>query len=255
MEVVTMKKFLVLAVALLVSSAAWAANKTTPYVARAIFAGEASFSFTLKYVDTTKTGTPTMIEWTSADAFNMGSTTTWVRADQYAEVTANITKANANVYMYTDNKTDISESLEPNYWKYNGTTPDPTSATYGGLVRTAGQGTANGGAYRGYIPVYFSYTNALNSNITFNGTQRFGEDNVNIYDRPLADKSNAGFVLADNTIASLNGPTFGVDATTGAYPGSGLTNNTAYMYFFGGFKQVIGGDEYNTTIYVQEVLE
>ena len=252
-----MKKFMSLAVALVaavvVSSSAFAANKTTPYQARAIFAGSASFSFTLKNV--ADNSAATLIEWTSADAFNMTEATNWVLADQYAEVTANITKANANVYMYTDNKTDISSSLEPNYWKYDGTTPDPTSATYGGLVRTAGQGTANGGAYRGYIPVYFSYTNALNSSITFDGTQRFGENNVNIFDRPLADKSNAGFALADNTIASLNGPTFGVDAQTGAYPGSDLTNNTAYMYFFGGFKQIIGGDEYNTTIYVQEVLE
>jgi len=249
-----MKKFMSLAVALVaavvVSSSAFAANKTTPYVARAIFAGAASFSFTLKNVADNQAAD--LIEWTSADAFNMNEGAVWVKADQYAEVVANITKANANVYMFTDNKTDSGiANLKPSYWKYNGDDPDPTSESYGGLVRTAGQGTPEGGVYRGYVPVYFTYSNAINSSITFDGTQRFGTD---VADRPLADKSNYGFTEADNTIASLNGPTFGVDANTGAYPGD-VTNGTAYMYFFGGFQQIIGGDAYSTKIYVKEVLE
>lgn len=253
-----MKKFMSLAVALLATavlgSSAFAANKTTPYVAKAIFAGSASFTFTLKNVSGDAAATE--IEWTSTAAFNMGEEIAWVKADQYAEVMANITKANANVYMYTDNKTDSGISnLQPNYWKYNADdTPDPTSESYGGLVRTAGQGAAVGGAYRGYVPVYFTYSKNKNADITFDGTQRFDKTNW-IFDRPLADKSNYGYTEADNTIASLNGPTFGVDAETGAYSADGLTNNTAYMYFFGGFKQIIGGDTYQTKIYVKEVLE
>ena len=248
-----MKKFMSLAVALVaavvVSSSAFAANQTTPYVARAIFAGSASFSFTLKNVANDQAAS--LIEWTSTDAFNMEEGAVWVRADQYAEVMANITKANANVYMYTDNKTDSGiTNLKPNYWS----DADGDHATYGGLVRTAGQGTPEGGQYRGYVPVYFTYSKAKNSEISFNGTARFDDTNW-VFDRPLADISNEGYVEADNTIASLNGPTFGVDATTGAYSAPGLTNNTAYMYFFGGFQQIIGGDSYQTKIYVKEVLE
>lgn len=249
-----MKKFMSLAVALVaavvVSSSAFAANKTTPYVARAIFAGEASFSFTLKNIS--GTGTPTMIEWTSQSAFNMGEDVAWVKADQYAEVMANITKANANVYMYTNNKVDSGiTNLQPSTWKDQ---QQVSHDSYGGLVRTAGQGATVGGEYRGYVPVYFTYSKNQNADITFDGTQRWDKTNW-IFDRPLADISNDGYVEADNTIASLNGPTFGVDAETGPYSADGLTNNTAYMYFFGGFKQIIGGDTYQTKIYVKEVLE
>ena len=238
-----------LVAAVVVSSSAFAANQTTPYVARAIFAGNASFSFTLKNVADDQSAQ--LIEWTSADAFNMNEGAVWVRADQYAEVMADITKANANVYMYTDNKTDSGiANLQPNYWSDD----SGDHATYGGLVRTAGQGEAVGGQYRGYVPVYFTYSKAKNANIAFDGTARFDDTNW-VFDRPLADISNEGYKEADNTIASLNGPTFGVDATTGAYSAPGLTNNTAYMYFFGGFQQIIGGDAYSTKIYVKEVLE
>ena len=49
-----MKKLLVLAVALLISSAAWAVDKT--FTATATFAGQATFSFTLKNVSGDATG-------------------------------------------------------------------------------------------------------------------------------------------------------------------------------------------------------
>ena len=247
-----MKKFMSLVVALIatavVSSSVFAA--TTSYVAKAVFAGSASFSFTLKNVSGDAAATE--IAWTSQSAFNMGEDVAWVKADQYAEVMANITKANANVYMYTNNKVDSGiANLQPSTWKDK---QDVSHDSYGGLVRTAGQGATVGGEYRGYVPVYFTYSKAKNANITFDGTARFDDENW-VFDRPLADISNDGYVEADNTIASLNGPTFGVDAETGAYSAPGLTNNTAYMYFFGGFKQIIGGDTYQTKIYVKEVLE
>ena len=249
MEVVTMKKLFVLAVALLISSAAWAADKT--FTATATFAGTATFSFTLKAVS--GDATADNLTWTDATAFNMSSTTVaWVKADQYAEVVANITKANANVYMYTKNVADSNiADLQPNYWKDSSGT---SHATYGGLVRTEGQGEAKGGEYRGYVTIYFTYSKAKNANITFDGTARFDDTNW-IFDRPLADQSNEGFVLADNTIASLNGPTFGVDAKTGPYSAPGLTNNTAYMYFFGGFSNIIGGDKYSTKVYIDEEIQ
>ena len=251
-----MKKFFVLAVAMLMAGSVFAATETTTYVAKATFAGVADFSFVLKNVS--GTGTPTQIEWTKTDAFNMSEDVAWVMADQYAEVTANITKANANVYMYTNNKVDSGiTGLKASHWKDD---QQVQHDSFGGLVRTAGQGTPEGGDYRGYVPVMFSYNTTADSTITCNGEQVIIKDGtgddapVTRADRFLADIDNDGYVEKDNTIASLNGPTFGVDATTGAWPGA-CTDNKAYMYFFGGFKQVIGGDTYQTKIYVKEVIE
>lgn len=243
-----MKKVLSLVVAVLfVSSSAFAAKFTKSITATATFEGNATISFDLfKVADDSAA---TSLNWTNANAFNMGDETVWVAADEYAKVVANITKANASVYMYTDNKnaTTGNPNLEPNYWKWNGNTPDPTSATYGGLVN---QGQ-DGGLSRGYIPVYFTYSNTKDASVAYNGTQRY---ETNVADRPLADKSNAGYTDKDNTIASLNGPTFGVDATDGPWQGN-CTDNTAYMYFVGGFQKIIGGDTYSTIIHVESSWE
>jgi hypothetical protein len=158
--------------------------------------------------------------------------------------------------MYTQTTID-KPSLEPNYTDWNGTQGVAGTESYGGLVRTAGKGTANGGAYRGYIPVMFSYNTTKNSSITSNGTEVIEKNGTGANapvlraDRYLSDKSNGEYDEDYTIIASLNGPTFGVDATTGAWSGA-CTDNTAYMYFFGGFKDVIGGDTYSTTVYVEQ---
>ena len=244
-----MKKVLSLVVALFVSSSAFAATTVkNTIVATAAFAGEAAFTFTLKTVS--GDATATTLDWTSADAFNMEEDTVWVMADQYAEVYAKVTKAGYSVYMNTDNKT-ANPALEPNYTEWNGSgesaTPVESSATYGGMYRVGSEG----GVHRGYIPVLFSYVNQKNASLTFNGTVATTTSRA---DRYLSDVSSASYDKDYTMIASLNGPTFGVDAQTGAWPGD-VTNNTAYMYFFGGFQNVIGGDTYTTTIKVIEEVE
>ena len=158
MEVVTMKKLFVLAVALLISSAAWAAS--TNFTATASFAGNATFSFQLKNVSNNQDASN--LTWLEADAFNMDGTDSWVKAQQYAVVAATITKANASVIMYTDNKTLYGNSLEPNYNEWIGEGDDatgkPGTEAYGGLVRNVNGDlpTDFKGAYRGYIPVLYS---------------------------------------------------------------------------------------------------
>lgn len=245
-----MKKVLSLVVAaLFVSSSAFAATTVkNTIVATAAFAGEASFTFTLKTVN--GDATATTLDWTKADAFNMGEDTVWVMADQYAEVYAKVTKAGYAVYMNTDNKS-VNSSLEPNYTDWDTTTspatPIQTSATYGGMYRVG----STGGVFRGYVPVLFSYVNQKNASLTFNGTVATTTARA---DRYLSDVSSASYDKNYTMIASLNGPTFGVDAKTGAWPGD-CTNNTAYMYFFGGFQNIIGGDTYTTTIKVIEEVE
>ncbi len=236
-----MKKFFVLAVAMLMAGSVFAATTVKKsIVATAAFEGEATFTFVLKNIATGAVSET--LNWTSADAFNMGSTTTWVRADEYAVVAATVTKAGYAVYMNTDNKA-ANPSLEPN-----------NAGSYGGLVN---QGQ-DGGEYRGYVPVLFSYVPQEDDSITFNGSDVVTAERS---DRYLSDVSTQGdnpYSKNYTTIAALNGPTFFTKTTTGAdvqYPSNLVQNNTAYMYFFGGFKDIIGGDTYTTTINVIEEVE
>ncbi len=243
-----MKKFFgvlaVLAVTAMISSSVFAASTT--FTASATFNGAANFTFTLRNVD--GNAVATNLEWTSADAFVMGSTVSWVRADQYAVVAATITKANASVKMYTKNKVS-NPQLQPNYDKWSGDTGVAGTETYGALVRQGG----TGGPYRGYIPVFYSLVPTKNASITFSGTDVATEARA---DRALVDQANGTYGDGNSaTIASLNGPTFFVKTEAGAdvqYPSPQVQNNTAYMYFFGGFKDVIGGDTYSTTVYVEQ---
>ena len=260
MEVVTMKKFLVLAVALLVSSSAWAVTTTVKntIVATAQFAGEASFTFTLKTVENDLAAEA--LDW-GADAFVMGGTTTWVAANQYAEVYAKVTKAGYAVYMNTDNKSAFGNNLPANQ-----------DGSVGGLVRVNADGTLGSqfnGDYRGYIPVIFSYVaekGLPTLNITNVNTGAVKETVTNDQsDRYLSDVGSTGFNKNYTTIAALNGPTFFTSENKGTeaapnwvdcqYPSTSVQNNTAYMYFFGGFKNIIGGDKYTTTIKVTEEVE
>ena len=259
-----MKKFFgvlaVLAVTAMISSSVFAAKFTKSITASATFAGSASISFDLFNVSGDSSATA--LSWNDANAFNMDEVPTWVAADQYAKVVANITKANAFVYMYTENKV-TKPTLQPDYNKWNGDQGVAGTETYGGLVRTAGQGEANGGSYRGYIPVLFSYV-ATKGVPTLNVNSTTGEvtpkSTKTQADRFLSDKANGEYDQNYTIIAALNGPTFGYADGTGAdgYVGpwtGNVTNNTAYMYFFGGFKNIIGEDVYSTTIKVESSWE
>lgn len=246
-----MKKFMSLAVALvatvMLGSTVFAA--TTNFTATASFAGAANFSFQLKNVN--GDANATNLTWTSADAFVMGSTIAWVRADQYAVVAATITKANASVKMYTKNK-EANPDLQPNFNEWNGTTGVAGTETYGALVRA----TSTGGAYRSYIPVFYSLVPTKNANLEFSGTDVATEDRA---DRALVDTANGEYGNGNYaTIASLNGPVFftkNEQQQNVQLPSPKVQNNTAYMYFFGGFKDIIGGDTYSTTVYVEEAFE
>jgi len=257
-----MKKFMSLAVALVaavvVSSSAFAAS--TQFTARATFAGVADFSFTLKNLSNDQTATDLI--WTEADAFNTTDADSWVKAQQYAEVVANITKANAKVLMFTENKVTWP-ALEPNYTKWNGSGDDAVGVegteAYGGLVRNENGNLPSDfkGAYRGYIPVAFSYNSQKDTTVTFNGPDDEGNTitTPTRADRFLSEKANPSYSDDYALIAAFGGPIFGVDSKTGPWPGSGITDNKAYMYFFGNFKNIKGGDTYSTTVKVQQSWE
>lgn len=253
-----MKKVLSLAVALvatvMLGSTIFAVTTTVKntIVATAQFTGEAAFSFNLFKLS--NDAAATTLDWTSPDAFVMGGTTTWVSADQYAVVAATVTKAGYAVYMNTDNKTSFP-TLVANQ-----------DGSYGGLVRVTSNGTLPSdflADYRGYVPVLFSYTAAkglptLNVKADGGVTETITNDQS---DRYLSDVRSSTYNKNYTTIAALNGPTFftstkinNVD-TDVQYPSASVQNNTAYMYFFGGFKNIIGGDKYTTTIKVIEEVE
>lgn len=251
-----MKKVLSLVVAaLFVSSAAFAVTDIKSITATATFTGVTDFSFDLYKVQ--GDAAATTLDWTSADAFNMGETTAWVAADQYAKITANVTQAGFVVHMYTDNKATWS-TLTAN-----------AAGSYGSLVRVNADNTLGNNFnadYRGYIPVLYSLVPTkgvptLKFKQNDQGATVIDEQAKDAQaDRYLLDKSNTGFTTNYNytTIAALNGPTFFVKSEGGddvQYPSASVQNGIAYMYFFGGFQNIIGGDKYTTSIKIVQDVE
>jgi len=248
-----MKKLFVLAVAMLISSVAFAAAGITRYTGIASFenSGEALFSFQLKNVSNNQSAD--QIEWTSPTAFNTTATDRWVRADQYAVVAATFTKAGVNVYMYQTNGNSTEyKAVEP---RVNGDGTKPIS----GLVRKG----SNGGASRGYVPLAYSFVPTKNASITFDGTEGLPtDDRANRFFVDSGDKKadgSANFNKNYALIASTCGPVFGpFDANGNLAPwcSQTATDNTAYMYFFGNFHDIVGGDIFGTDqIVIEQVGE
>ena len=252
-----MKKFFSLLVAmLLVSSSAFAASSFTTYIGMADFSnsGSADFHFNLKNVSGDGAVSNNTIAWTNTDAFNTTSADKWVRADQYAEVVANVTKAGFNVYMYQTNGNSTEyKAVDP---RVNGDGSKPVS----GLVRKG----SNGGAFRGYVPLAYSFVPTKNASITFDGTEGTPSDSranrffVDSGDKK-ADGTTSNFNKNYALIASLCGPVFGpfdADGNLAPWCSNEVQNKTAYMYFFGNFHDIIGGDIFGTDqIKVEEVTE
>ncbi|MCR4663123.1 MAG: acid shock protein [Endomicrobiaceae bacterium] len=251
-----MKKVLSLLVALFVSSSAFAASTFTTYTGIADFtgAGAADFHFNLKNVNGDAAVTNNTIAWTNTDAFNTTSADKWVRADQYAEVIANVTKAGFNVYMYqTNGQSTDYKAVDP---RVNGDGTKPVS----GLVRKG----SNGGAFRGYVPLAFSFVPTKNASITFDGNEGDPTDaRANRFFVDSGDKKADGTTSNFNKnyalIASLCGPVFGPFGEGGVlapWCSKDVVNKTAYMYFFGNFHDIIGGDIFGTDqIKIEQVTE
>ena len=251
-----MKKFFsLLAAMLLVSSSAFAASTFTTYTGIADFSGSgtADFHFNLKNVSGDSAVTNNTIAWTSSDAFNTEATDNWVRADQYAEVVANVTKAGFNVYMYqTNGQSTEYKAVDP---RIDGDGTKPIS----GLVRKG----SNGGAFRGYVPVAYSFVPTKNATITFDGTVATDDARADRYfvdsGNKKADGTTSNFDKNYALIASLCGPVFGPfdkDGNLEPWCSKTVTNKTAYMYFFGNFHDIIGGDIFGTDqIKIEQVTE
>ena len=252
-----MKKFFsLLAAMLLVSSSAFAASTFTTYTGIADFtnSGTADFHFNLKNVSGDGAVTNNTIAWTSADAFNVTAADKWVRADQYAEVVANVTKAGFNVYMYqTNGQSTDYKAVDP---RINGDGTKPVS----GLVRKG----SNGGAFRGYVPLAYAFVPTKNASITFDGNEGTPTDSranrffVDSGDKK-ADGTTSNFDKNYALIASICGPVFGPynkDKQLEPWCSKDVTNKTAYMYFFGNFHDIIGGDKFGTDqIKIEQVTE
>lgn len=215
--------------------------------------GTAEFHFNVKNVNGDGAVTDSTIRWTSADAFNTTSTDKWVRADQYAEVIANVTKAGFNVYMYqTNGKSTDYKAVTPR-------TNEDGSKPVSGLVNKATQG----GDFQGYAPLAYSLVPTKNASITFDGTEGKPTDaRANRFFVDEGDKKADGSANFDKNyalIASLCGPVFGPfdeDGNVKPWCSKDVTNKTAYMYFFGNFHDIVGGDVYGTDqIKIEQVTE
>lgn len=235
---------LVLACVAMISSKAFAVTySTSTYTATANFTNSGSAAFSFNLFKVSGNASSSAIGWTSTEAFNTSATDKWVRADEYAVVAATVTKAGYGVYMYTANKSAAAP--------YKATTPRTNAdgtKVYSGLVRSG----SNGGENRGYIPVAYSFFGTKQPAPTFNGTATTSETRADRFITDVSDRTASGsdgsnFKWNYAKIAGLVGPVFGVDDTTGDWTGSAVTNHTAYMYFFGDFKNIIGGDVYSTT--------
>ena len=243
----------------------FAANvSTSTFTGLADFSGSGSvsFSFTLKNV--AGNAAATRINWSTATAFNTTSNDRWVRAEQYAVVAATVTKAGFNAYMYqTNDKSTVYRSTIPrtNENKKDGVVVSTTMA-YSGLVRSG----SYGGEHRGYIPIAYSFVGTVQSSITYD--QKTATTSATRADRYLCDvkdTNETGAALYPNgrvdytliaTGVSACGPVFDVDAKDGPWKGTDVTNNTAYMYFFGNFKNIVGGDVYGTDqLHIVQVTE
>ena len=251
---------------LVLGGSAFAVNVTTnTFSGLADFSssGVAQFSFTLKNV--TGNAAATRINWSTTTAFNTTSNDRWVRAEQYAVVAATVTKAGFNVYMYQTNgnstvyrstipRTSVSTKTSGSAVIYS------TTSVYSGLVR---QGSY-GGEHRGYIPIAYSFVPNIQATISYD--QKTATTSATRADRFLIDvkdkDKDSGTALYPtgrvdySMIASVCGPVFGVDTVNGPWCGNTVTNNTAYMYFFGNFKNIVGGDVYGTDqLHIVQVTE
>ena len=244
---------------------------TTTFTGLANFSGSGSisFSFTLKNVSNNQAVNNKTINWSTSTAWNTTKNDSWVRAEQYAVVAATVTKAGFNVYMYqTNGKSNVYQSTIPRTSVSSSTIAGrvvySTTSVYSGLVR---QGSY-GGEHRGYIPIAYSFVPSVNASITYN--QQTATTSATRADRFLIDAQdkdkNSGTPLYPtgrvdySMIASVCGPVFDVDADNGPWCGgtvvNPVVNHTAYMYFFGNFKNIIGGDVYGTDqLHIVQVTE
>ncbi len=264
---------------------------TTTYIGVADFtnAGTVTFSFVLKNVSGNGNVADKTIRWSTA-AFNIGSNDNWVRADQYAVVTAKIEKAGVNVYMYQTNlnstnykpKNSSGTVLYRGNYVSSGTAWVWVSSAASGLVRqNIKYESANSGDYRCYIPIAYSLVAKSSPTITFDGTDRIwtrtdgtgaAASTIAVRtDRFLCDVADSSAAKTDGKgypngkghytkIASFGGPVFGSDYKANQEPidwgSADVQDNTAYMYFFGNFKNIMGKDVYGTDqLHVVQVTE
>ena len=273
-----MEKFRSLVIAfvamLVLGGSAFAASvsiSTSTYTGLANFgsSGNVAFSFTLRNVSNDASVSDNTIRWTSDEAFNTTDTNRWVRADQYAVVAATVTKAGFNVYMYQTNKNSTNYKAHKPRVNYEADGKTFVSSSTSGLVRQ-GVTAEDNGNYRCYIPVAYSFVSTKTPSITFDGTPASDSETIkNRSDRFLVDAGDSTYPADSGSkkgyelyaasyakIASIAGPVFGYDNGGWDYTGKNVANHTAYMYFFGNFKNIVGGDVYGTDqLHIVQVTE
>jgi hypothetical protein len=199
--------------------------------------GEVYISFDLKNL--ADDSNATSIAWNASDITLNSGTETWKTAQQYAVMIASVTKTNGAIYIYQDNKTNSTDYVATN----PRTNKDGTKA-FSGLVRKGSGGGEIEGS-RGYVPLSYTMSATKSSPVTYDPEATLARYITDISDTK-ADGSTSSFNTAYVTIANINGYVANVTGPTGTYALTGVTGDTAYMYFGGGFTNIQGGDIYQT---------
>jgi len=262
-----MKKVVsLLAVLFLFAGLSFAAEREighSTYTAKVQFAGEALFNFQLKNIS--GSGTPSEISWdSSAIALGEQDETQWVSAKEYAVISATATKAGFSVYMYQTNKQSSNYKAVTPRKNYKGTTV--TSQVYSGLVEKS-KGEK-------YVPIAYSMVSSPNDP-GFDGEVKVSTAGGNYRaDRYLTDEADldaagtgSSFDKQYTNIAGsyglnkayVGGPVFGAydkDGNIAPWGNGKDGKGVAYIFFYGGFNNIVGGEEYGTDqLHVIQITE
>ena len=244
-----MKKFLVLAVALLVSSSVFAATTTkATFTASVSFIGDVSFEAALA------SGSGTALTWNTTGITLDSSSSQWKQTTTTIKMTKSIGQANAKVYMYQDNKATGS-GVNQDYVATTGRT-EGGKKVYSGLVKS---GTGGGDpAYDGqtlldmsYLPMAYYISTSASATPNFANVESTDAATAYGY-RYFVDKSNEAVIDGSTaagyyTVANVNGYIADVDADSNPQAiANTATVADGYVYIAANFMKVKPGFSYGT---------
>lgn len=245
-----MKKFLVLAVALLVSSSVFAATTITT---KATFTASVSFIGDVSFAAALASGSGTALTWNTEGITLDSSSSQWKQTTTTIKMTKSIGQANAKVYMYQDNKATGS-GVNQDYVATTGRT-ESGKKVYSGLVKS---GTGGGDpAYDGqtlldmsYLPMAYYISTSASETLDFSNVEKSGDPNYGY--RYFVDKSNEAVVDGSTkpgyyTVANVNGYIKDVDQNSNPEAiANTATVADGYVYIAANFMKVKPGFSYGT---------
>ncbi|MDD2523754.1 MAG: hypothetical protein PHG84_04270 [Endomicrobiaceae bacterium] len=237
----------------LLSSSLFAASTLITKTAEVSFTGgEVSFSADLFYTTATATSA-SKISWDASTITLDSPNVDWQIANVYAVLHSTITTVvgNAKVYMYQDNKNAVGNYVATSS-RTEGTESLPI-AKYNGLVKSG-----SGGGENGYLAMSYRISTTTLDVSTYIIDPETTVEEIQYKNRYITDKSDGNYeVGAYSLVSDYNGFVVNVSSAVPPTPNYILpknTNNTAYMYFGAGFKNIYAGTSYGTDKLIFELV-